>query len=137
MLSIQVMEAYAKRNQLTGHEVKELFHKHQVFEKILLQHEYLHQVDFEEAMEYVNKVLRENPQELILFHGSVTVFNKIELEKSHNRRDFGKGFYTTILRQQAKEWAYRLSLREHKDVYYVYQFVFEENDILKIKHFDL
>ena len=53
MLSVQGMEVYAKRHGLTGSEVIELFHKYQVFEKMLIQHEYLHQVDFEEVMEYI------------------------------------------------------------------------------------
>lgn len=45
MLSVQSMEVYAKRHGLRGDEVVELFHKCQVFEKMLIQHEYLHQVD--------------------------------------------------------------------------------------------
>ena len=51
MLSIEVMEAYAKKYSLTGNEVAELFHENQVFEKMLIQHEYLHQVSFEEVIE--------------------------------------------------------------------------------------
>lgn len=39
MLSIQAMEIYAQRNKLKPHEVNELFHKHQIFEKIILQHD--------------------------------------------------------------------------------------------------
>ena len=39
---------------------------------------------------------------------AVLILKKIDFSKSHNRRDFGKGFYTTILRAQSKEWAYRL-----------------------------
>lgn len=73
---------YAKRRGLRGDDVVELFYKYQAFEKMLIQHEYLHQVD---------------------------------LSKSHSRRDFGKGFYTTILKTQSEEWAYRLSFRENKD----------------------
>ena len=37
---------------------------------------------------------------------------------------------------KAIEWAYRLSLRENTDSYYVYQFVFEEADDLRIKRFE-
>ena len=46
------------------------------------------------------------------------------------------GFYTTILEKQAKEWAYRLSLRERSDKYYVYQYIFEEKESIKLKRFD-
>ena len=55
MISIQAMETYAKKNHISGEEAIELFHKYQVFEKIMIQHEYLHQVSFEEVMEYVEK----------------------------------------------------------------------------------
>lgn len=136
MLSIQIMESYAARNNLSPREVNDKFHKHQIFEKIILQHEYLHQISFEEVMEFIDKELLDESKELILFHGTIADFDKILLCKSHNRRDYGTGFYTTILERQAKEWAYRLSLREKTSQYYVYRFVFQENDTLKIKRFD-
>ena len=40
------------------------------------------------------------------------------------------------MRSQSKEWAYRLSLREKKNTYYVYEFVFEEVAALRVKRFD-
>ena len=40
MLSIQIMESYAARNNLSPREVNDKFHKHQIFEKIILQHSY-------------------------------------------------------------------------------------------------
>lgn len=136
MLSIRAMETYAKRHHLSGEAATELFHKCQVFEKIMIQHEYLHQVDFEEAMEYVDKIIGEESKELIVYHGTTYDFKSIELVKSRNRRDFGRGFYTTILKSQAIEWGYRLSLREKAQCYYLYQYIFEENEMLKIKRFD-
>lgn len=87
MLSIQVMEAYAKRYGLTGNEVIELFHEHQVFEKMLIQHEYLHQISFEEILEHVDRVIREDSSELVVYHGSCFKFEIIDLLKSHNRKD--------------------------------------------------
>lgn len=136
MLSIQAMEAYAIRNHITGEEAMDIFHKYHVLEKILLQHEYLHQVSFEEVMEYVNRVIEEDSHKLTLYHGTIKCFNEIDLSKSHNRRDFGVGFYTTILENQAKEWAYRLSLRDKTNIYYVNQYSYEENNSLQIKRFD-
>ena len=126
MLSVEAMEAYARKYNLSGNEVAKLFHKNQVFENMLIQHEYLHQVNFEEIMEFVENVIADDSRELVVYHGSCFNFEKIDLSKSHNRRDFGKGFYTTILQAQSKEWAYRLSLREKKKEYYVYEFLFEE-----------
>lgn len=136
MLSVEAMEAYARKYNLSGNEVAKLFHKNQVFENMLIQHEYLHQVSFEEIMEFVENVIADDSRELVVYHGSCFNFEKIDLSKSHNRRDFGKGFYTTILRVQSKEWAYRLSLREKKKEYYVYEFLLEEVPTLKVKRFD-
>lgn len=136
MISIHAMETYAKKNHISGEEAVELFHQYQIFEKIMVQHEYLHQVSFEEVMEYVEKSIREATHKLTVFHGTIQKFSSIDLKKSHNRRDFGMGFYTTILENQAKEWAYRLSQRERTKVYYVYQYSFDESGHLKIKRFD-
>lgn len=87
----------------------------------MIQYEYLHQVSFEEVMEYVEKIIEEGTHKLLVFHGTTKEFEKIDLGKSRNRRDFGMGFYTTILENQAKEWAYRLSLREKINKYFVYE----------------
>lgn len=135
-LSIQTMEWYAKKNNMNTEDVMQLFHRHQIFEKIVLQHEYLHQISFEEVMEFVEKALLDESKELLLYHGTAADFEQISLRKSHNRRDFGIGFYTTILEKQAKEWAYRLSLREKKKRYYVYQYIFRESDNLQVKRFN-
>lgn len=96
ILSVQAIEAYARKYHISGNDVVELFHKNQVFEKMMIQHEYLHQVSFEEVLEYVEKIIMENSAELVVYHGSCYEFENIDLSKSHNRRDFGKGFYTTI-----------------------------------------
>ena len=37
---------------------------------------------------------------------------------------------------QSEEWAYRLSLREKKEKYFVYEFLFNESDTLKVKRFN-
>lgn len=60
MLSIQAMETYAKRNHITGEEAINIFYRYQVFEKIMIQHEYLHQVGFEEVMNYVEQIIQED-----------------------------------------------------------------------------
>ena len=103
MLSVQAMEAYARKYHVSGNDVVELFHENQVFEKMMIQHEYLHQISFEEVLEYVEKVIMESSKELVVYHGSCYEFENVDLNKSHNRRDFGKGFYTTILQSQSKK----------------------------------
>lgn len=136
ILSIQAMEAFARENHISGEEVMGIFQRYQVFEKIMIQHEYLHQVSFKEVMEYIEQIIREDSHRLTVFHGTVKLFEDIDLKKSHNRRDFGMGFYTTVLESQAKEWAYRLSLREKVNRYYVYQYTFYENEQIRIKRFE-
>ena len=114
ILSVQALEQYAKQHNLPTAEAVSLFYKHQVFEKILIQHEYLHQLDLEETLNYVEEIIAEDAPELVIYHGSNFAFDTIDLEKSHNRRDFGRGFYCTVLESQAEEWARRLYLRSHK-----------------------
>lgn len=59
MLAVQAMEAYARKYHISGNDVVELFHENQVFEKMMIQHEYLHQISFEEVLEYIEKVIME------------------------------------------------------------------------------
>jgi hypothetical protein len=134
-LSIQIIESYAQSHNLNTDEVVSIFSKHHVFEKMLLQHEYLHQVSFPEVMEYICELMEDNSQLLTVYHGTCHKFDDIDLSKSHNYRDFGMGFYTTILEPQAKNWAYRLSLRTASKYYYVNEYSFLDDSSLKIKRF--
>ena len=99
MLSIEALEYYAKKHQLSEDDAFNIFYKHQVFEKILVQHETLHQLDIHDTFQYVEDIIEEDTPTLVLFHGSNIAFDKIDLNKSHNRRDFGRGFYCTVLEQ--------------------------------------
>lgn len=40
---------------------------------------------------------------MIVFHGTNKKFDVIDLSKSKDKRDFGKGFYTTTIFEQAIE----------------------------------
>lgn len=136
LLSIMTMEKYAQVHGLTNEQVMNVFNDNHVMEKILLQHEYLHQIGFEEIMDFVESIITEDGHSLFVYHGTVSDFTNIDLRKSHDRRDFGKGFYTTVLENQSKEWGYRLSLRTREKSYYVYKYEFIPNDKLKIKRFN-
>jgi hypothetical protein len=46
---------------------------------------------------------------MIVFHGSYTAVNEIDLTKGRSNLDFGKGFYVTNIRSQAEYWAERTS----------------------------
>lgn len=136
ILSIRVLEDYARLHHLSENDAVDLFHKYQVFEKIILQHEYLHQLDYSETVKYVEDIMAQKSSVLVLYHGTNIAFEHIDLSKSHNRRDFGRGFYCTILEKQAQEWAHRLYMRNFSGGEYVYQYVFHQTDDLKIKHFN-
>lgn len=40
-----------------------------------------------------------------LYHGSIVEVRKPTLRRGRSRTDFGKGFYTTTLAEQAEHWA--------------------------------
>ncbi|MDR3328172.1 MAG: DUF3990 domain-containing protein [Prevotellaceae bacterium] len=63
---------------------------------------------------------------MIVYHGSYTKINKIDLSKCENRRDFGKGFYVTNIRKQAEEWAEKIATRHHSKAI-VTEFTFFES----------
>jgi len=71
-----------------------------------------------------------------LYHGSNCDFTEVDLSKSKDRRDFGKGFYLTTLPNQAKDWAETLFDRYGGDGVFVYEFEFEINEDLTLKKFD-
>lgn len=70
MLSVQAVESYAKKHQISEEKTMNLFYRHHIFEKILLQHEYLHQLDLSETLDYVEEVIESAAPELLIFHGS-------------------------------------------------------------------
>jgi len=73
---------------------------------------------------------------VILYHGSNQNFDTIDLSKSKDNRDFGKGFYTTTLREQAEDWAEVLFDRYKGDGICVYEIEFELSKDLSIKKYD-
>jgi len=72
---------------------------------------------------------------MILYHGSNRDFNNVDLSKSKDRRDFGKGFYTTTIREQALQWAYNMFVRFDGEGIFLYEFDFTPSDGLKSKYF--
>jgi hypothetical protein len=70
-----------------------------------------------------------------LYHGSNVLFESPLLEKSKDRRDFGRGFYTTTVREQAEDWARTLQSRFNGGAF-VYDFVLNNAAALKIKAFN-
>ncbi|NFH80195.1 DUF3990 domain-containing protein [Clostridium botulinum] len=73
--------------------------------------------------------------ELVLFHGTNTVFDKIDLKRSKDKRDFGKGFYITTLEAQSKSWAQNMFIRYGGSGIYVMKFKLKDISDLKVKEF--
>ena len=73
---------------------------------------------------------------LILYHGSNHDFDTVDLSKSKDKRDFGKGFYTTTLREQAEDWAEALFDRYKRDGLFVYELELESSKGLSIKEYE-
>ena len=72
--------------------------------------------------------------ELTLYHGSNHLFDSVDLSKSRDNRDFGRGFYMTTMQVQAEAWAENMFIRYGGEKY-VYEFSFEENISLDVKRF--
>jgi len=68
-----------------------------------------------------------------VYHGGYEEVSEIDLSKSRDNLDFGKGFYVTNIRSQAEFWATRAS-RRHKTDGVVSEFEFYEN---AFEHYDL
>ncbi|GHV89851.1 hypothetical protein AGMMS50268_03540 [Spirochaetia bacterium] len=73
---------------------------------------------------------------MILYHGSSQDFSVVDLSKSKDKRDFGKGFYMTTIKNQAYEWAVKQFKRFGGDGVIVYEFELSDNDAFTIKKFD-
>ena len=72
---------------------------------------------------------------MILYHGSNCNFNQIDLKKSKNNRDFGKGFYTTTIKEQAQQWGYTMYNRLGGDGIFLYEYEFSPSPELTTLRF--
>ena len=55
----------------------------------------------------------------VVYHGTDTVFDVVDLAHSKNNRDFGTGFYTTTISAQAEDWARSVRVRNGSKGAYV------------------
>jgi hypothetical protein len=61
---------------------------------------------------------------MTLFHGTNVSFDEVSLDFAKDRRDFGRGFYTTTIREQAADWAEVMCRRYKTETAYLYTFEF-------------
>ena len=66
---------------------------------------------------------------ITVYHGGYQQVEKPEIRKSRNTKDFGTGFYCTIIKEQAQRWARRYDTK----VVSIYDV--RLNSKLKIKEF--
>ena len=74
-------------------------------------------------------------KKLTLFHGSNHDFECVNLEKSRDKRDFGRGFYMTTLKDQAVRWTQNMFIR-YGGGRFVYELVLDISPDLRIKRFE-
>ena len=73
---------------------------------------------------------------MIVYHGSITIVDKPDVNHSYRSLDFGSGFFVTSVREQAERWARRKAdlLGSDKAIINVYEME-EKTDGLKVKSF--
>jgi len=73
--------------------------------------------------------------ELMLYHGTNVRFDQVDLFHSKDKRDFGKGFYTTTVEEQASNWADNMYVRYGGDGKIVMKFQLSLIPELSVKVF--
>lgn len=73
---------------------------------------------------------------MILYHGSYVKIEKPDLVHSRRNVDFGPGFYTTPMREQAVKWCEKFKRRGKEGVLSTYYFDMSEEQALKTLVFD-
>jgi hypothetical protein len=59
---------------------------------------------------------------MILYHGSHLVIKKPDISFSRNNVDFGRGFYTTPIKEQAISWSNRFQRKHGQGIVSCYEF---------------
>ena len=73
---------------------------------------------------------------MIVYHGSTEIVKNPDVVHSKKYLDFGKGFYVTTFKDQAKKWAIRRGMRQEKSaIMNVYE-LSEEWDNLRVLSFE-
>ncbi|MBO4705960.1 MAG: DUF3990 domain-containing protein [Spirochaetaceae bacterium] len=72
---------------------------------------------------------------MTVYHGSTFIVKKPDIKMSKKYLDFGKGFYTTTLKQQAEKWAFRKKLFSPQCKSGIVN-VYEMDDLSGTKHLD-
>lgn len=71
---------------------------------------------------------------MLIYYASDVIVDKPDTVHSRSNLDFGKGFYATVIKEQAERYAQRFILRNRKGILNVYEYTPDEN--LNIKSFE-
>lgn len=73
---------------------------------------------------------------MILYHGSYIEIEKPDLAHSRDNVDFGRGFYTTPIYEQAVKWCGKFKRRGEKGIVSKYEFKMESLEKWNVLKFD-
>jgi len=73
---------------------------------------------------------------MILYHGSYVQITKPDLSFSRKELDFGVGFYTTSIKQQAEKWSLKFKKRQKSAIVSTYEFDEKIIDKIRVLKFD-
>ncbi len=73
---------------------------------------------------------------MILYHGSYVEVKEPSLSFSRDNLDFGKGFYTTPIKEQAEKWAQRFKRRGKKGIISIYSIDESLLDTISVRIFE-
>lgn len=71
-----------------------------------------------------------------LYHGSFVIVDQPDLTHSRSNVDFGKGFYTTPIYEQAEKWCGRFKRRGKDGIVSIYEFAEIGYEALKVLKFE-
>lgn len=71
---------------------------------------------------------------MLIYHASDVIVEKPDTKHSRSNLDFGRGFYATIIKEQAERYAQKFILRKRKGVLNVYEYT--PTDDLNVKQFE-
>lgn len=58
---------------------------------------------------------------MIIYHGSYTVVEHPDISFSRDNIDFGKGFYTTPIKDQATKWAEKFKKQHRSSIISIFE----------------
>ncbi len=71
---------------------------------------------------------------MLIYHTSDVIVEKPDVLHSRDNLDFGKGFYATVIKEQAERYAQKFLLRNQKAFLNIYEYMPQEH--FKCKQFD-